>query len=571
MAKKKKNNKKKRNNTSRNNIINKVEKNNINETETLKKYYLIIAGIIFVIFGLIYGFKVLIPTNTDWTFFHTGDLMQHYVGWESFRAGNWTFPIGLTNATSYPTNISVIYTDSIPILALFFKMISFILPKKFQYLGLYGLLCFILQGILSAQIVKKYTDSKLNIIAVSILFTIIPSMIFRMFYHTALSSQWLLLLSLETLFLYDEFKEGKKIYYMWALIAFLVSTIHIYYLLMCGIVLVGYILLDILNTKKIKKSIILLITYLLTSVLSIWIFGGFVNMTKNDSYGFGMFSYNLNGLINSQGYSVFLKKLPMIAEQYEGFSYLGLGVILLIITSIVLSVIWFIKDKEDIKQHKNLIISLIFISIISILVAASPKVYLGEHLLFELKLPNFIMNMWSIFRSTGRMIWPVIHILMLLSVIIILKRLNWKYALLIISICTVIQVLDIGTLLMQCHEQYALVYTKQEKYDLYKYDYLKKAASNKNIKYLFLVSNDFYDSDKITYSDWALNNGLKTNKMFFARTSFNEILDKNTKKILVDPNKSTVFLFTNEKECTSYNLICHELPSEYYLGYIKEL
>jgi len=542
-----------------------------NNKESFLSYYFIIAGIIIFIFGLLYGFKILNPKYTNWIFAGNGDLMQHYVGWESFRAGDWTFPIGLTNVTSYPTNISVIYTDSIPILALFFKLISFMLPKTFQYLGIYGLICFILQGILSAHIVKRFTNSKWNIIVISILFTIIPSMIFRMYYHTALASQWLILLSLETLFLYDEFKEGNKIYYVWGIISFLVSTIHIYYLLMCGIILLGYIILDLLNTKRVIRNLLVLCIYLLVAFISIWILGGFTNIGPSDSFGYGLFSYNLNGLFNSQGWSVFLKELPMIEEQYEGFSYLGLGVILLMVIAFVLVIIWFVKDRDEIKKYKNLMISLLFISVVSVFVALSPRVYIGEHLLYELKLPEFINKMWAIFRSTGRFIWPVIHILTLLSVIIILKRLKWEYALFILFFCTCIQAIDIGDSLISINNFYRSKFDIKEEYDLYKNEYLKKVADNENIDLLVLVSGDFYDSDKMHYSDWAINNGIKTNRLHFARTSFDDILDKNTNRFLKKKSDSEAFVFTSYDECMENQLFCYELPNDYYLGYINEL
>lgn len=561
MAKKKKTNSSKR-----------IKKEPIEKApESFKKYYLIIAGIITMIFMIMYGIRILNPKYTDWIFASTGDIMQHYVGWEAYRAGSWTFPIGLTNTISYPTNISVIYTDAIPLVALFFKLISFILPKTFQYLGLYGLLCYILQGILAAKIVKKHTESKLNIIASAILFTIVPSMIFRMFYHTALASHWIILLALETIFLYDEFEDNKKIYYMWALIAFLISTIHIYYLVMCGIILVGYITLDILKTKKIKKSILLLITYIFTSLITIWFFGGFTNIGKNDDFGFGSYSYNLNGLINSQEWSVFLKKLPMLPDQYEGFSYLGLGVIILIIIAIILTIVWFKKDKESLMENKKLLISLIVITVLSTIVALSPKAYIGEHLLYELKLPTPINNLWGVFRSTGRMIWPVIHILTLSSIIVILKRLNWKYSLIIITLCIFIQIIDIGPILSQNHTLYATEYTIQEENDLTKYEYLTKASKNKKIKVLAFISNNLYDSDKMIYSDWALKHNIKTTKMHFARTSFEKTLEKNTNKLLKKKDESTLFLFTDKQECEENELNCYKLPSNYYIGYIKPL
>ena len=133
MSKKKTNNKKKKKtNQKSNSKINKQEFGLVSQENEKKKsfipYYLIIIGICTLIFIFMYGFKVLNPTYTDWIFGSSGDIIQHYVGWEAFRWGDWTFPIGLTDTISYPIDISVIYTDAIPIFAVFFKVISFILP-----------------------------------------------------------------------------------------------------------------------------------------------------------------------------------------------------------------------------------------------------------------------------------------------------------------------------------------------------------------------------------------------------------------------------------------------------------
>jgi len=342
---------------------------------------------------------------------------------------------------------------------------------------------------------------------------------------------------------------------------------------MCGVILVGYILLDILNTKKVKKSILLLIIYILVALISIWLFGGFTNISKSDNFGFGFgaFSYNLNGLINSQGWSVFLKELPMLPEQYEGFSYLGLGVIFLIIIAFILTIVWFIKENNELKKYRNLGISLIAISIISIFIALSPKAYIGEYLLYELKLPSIITDIWEIFRSTGRFVWPVIHILTLLSVIIILKRLNWKYSLLVLSICTFIQIIDIGSTLSGIHQFYVQDFVINDENNLYENKYLKEVALKGEIELLILVSDDMYDSDKMLYSDWALNNNIKTNKLHFARTSFDDILLENTIRYLEEKDESQVFVFTTKAECSRNGLNCYELPNSNYLGYIKEL
>lgn len=97
----------------------------------------ILSGIIgAIVFVFIYGTKVLNVTETEWIF-RVGDLSQHQLGWEFFRKADWSFPIGLFNTLSYPNYASIIFTDSIPLFAVIFKIFSEILPETFQYFGIY--------------------------------------------------------------------------------------------------------------------------------------------------------------------------------------------------------------------------------------------------------------------------------------------------------------------------------------------------------------------------------------------------------------------------------------------------
>ena len=543
----------------------------INFKEIFKKnitLYICVILICILFFGFIYGFRVLNPNYVDWIFADAGDISQHYVGWKAYRLGAWTFPVGVVNTVSYPTYISVIHTDSIPLLAFLFKLVSFCLPKTFQYLGLYGLICFVLQGIFSFRILRKYVDSKLVLFISMIFFMIVPSMLFRMFYHTALASHWLIILALETIYLYDEFRDGKKIYWLWGIISFLTVTVHLYYLVMCGIILVGYIVMDIINSKKIRKSIILLGIYILVALITLWIFGGFVNLGKSDNFGFGLFSYNLNGLINSQGYSFFVSPLPMLSEQYEGFSYLGLGVIILSLIALFLGIRWFIKD--GISSYKGMIISFVVIGVLCTFVALSPQAYFGEKLIYDLKLPKFILNFWGTFRSTGRFIWPLIYIITITSIVILVKRLKYKTVLIILSICALVQVRDMWEYLADTREYYSKKVVMNDK-SIIKNTYMNQIGSDKNISLLVLVSKDLSDSDKIYYADWALSHGKSVNKFHFARQSFDDLLLKNTKKYLNKKSDDMVFLFTTKRECLSYELNCYKVNNNLVLGYVKEL
>jgi len=63
-----------------------------------------------------------------------------------------------------------------------------------------------------------------------------------------------------------------------------------------------------------------------------WMLIGFFSFGLSDSGlgGFGFFSFNLNALFNSLGTSRWLPGLELYdARQYEGYAYLGLGMLLI--------------------------------------------------------------------------------------------------------------------------------------------------------------------------------------------------------------------------------------------------
>ena len=118
----------------------------------------VLAGFLFILSGIIvflciYGFKPLIVNYTGWIM-GRGDLTQHYLGWCFFRSDPWTLPLGYTRSFGYPIGINITFTDSIPLFALFFKLLNPILPAEFQYFGMWELLCFILQALIGGFLLR---------------------------------------------------------------------------------------------------------------------------------------------------------------------------------------------------------------------------------------------------------------------------------------------------------------------------------------------------------------------------------------------------------------------------------
>ena len=149
------------------------------------------------VFLLIYGVSVLSFTNVDWLLASTkleglSDLSQHYLGWVAFRNSPWHFPFGLFDGL-YSDSLSITYTDSIPLFAIPFKLLSPLLPEQFQYFGLYGILSYALTGGFAALLLWFGTSSTIYSIIGSFFFVLSQVLKKRMFYHMALASPFLIL------------------------------------------------------------------------------------------------------------------------------------------------------------------------------------------------------------------------------------------------------------------------------------------------------------------------------------------------------------------------------------------
>ena len=529
--------------------------------------YVIVSLLMLVIFFLIYGVYVLNPFYVDWLM-SGGDLSQHYLGWRGYRISEWIFPIGNTNSMAYPVETSVIFTDSIPIFAVLFKLLSPVLPENFQYFGWGGAACYVLQGILSVKIMKNFTESRIFIIFVSILFAFMPGMMYRMFGHSSLAGHWILLLALEPIFAYHKYIDGKKIFLIWAGVAALAVSTHTYFLMMCGIILVGFCLEDILYRKNVVKSLILLIEFLTTAIVVTWILGGFSSGFAYKGDGLGDYSMNINALFNPQGWSHLLKDMPLYgSRQYEGFTYLGAGCILLLFFSAV-AIATNSNIKEYIKKYYVQICAVSFIFVVAFLFALSPKITYGDRLIYELKLPDFLIQCWQIFRSTGRFGWICAYILLICSCIACCKFFNRRAALMVLVICLFVQIYDIQDLIKGKKATYNQVIG----YDSFLQDeeFWDLIGSNGEICHIVFTQPPAYQ-EMFTFADWAFSNNKTINYFYFAHGT-GDFFEKNLQESLMELSASDLFVFfdSNKMQCQDYNLHYYMVDG-FIIGYCKEL
>lgn len=501
----------------------------------------------------IYGIYILNPTYTDWLMVG-GDLSQHYLGWTGYRNSDWMFPIGMHNSLSYPEYTSIIFTDSIPLFAVFFKLLSPILPAQFQYFGLWGLMCFVLQGIFAAKILKCHAKSLISIIIGSLIFIFSPVMLMRMFGHSALSAHWILLFALMAFINYAEYKDRwKKLIAHICLMGILSSSVHMYFVLISGIVLIGIIALDFAAYRSWNRAIKMLGSYLLSVVIVVYLLGGFSSGMSVSGSPIGEYSFNLNAFINPQDWSIYLKTLPLWSFwQFEGFAYLGAGCLLLSL----FAVSFFFQNQQlklFLNKKKYFIVALILLCFIATVVAMSPTITFNEKALFTYPLPDFILKIWSIFRASGRTIWIVVYLIVFYSAIAVMKLSKRQVSAGLLAIALVIQVTDISGQLKQKGLQYNVY--NQYNSPLQTEEFWQKVGENEQIKQVIYTNLTQDYSYCFALTQWAMMNNKTTSSFYLARAN-TDTLQSIIDDALENVTPECIYIFDDQTKlsCAQYDL-----------------
>ena len=383
----------------------------------MTKINLIRLNIFFLLISLILsiyllGFKYFNPTNTSWLFW--GDLPTLQTGWNYFRIDDWRFPIlSNPNYGIYLDN-NIIYTDSIPLFALFFKIFNFILPNNFQYFSIWFLFSLYLQGLISYLIIFKLTKSIKYSLVGSIFFIFSTIMIHRITEFPAHFGHWIILL-----FFYTELLNKNKKFLIQNLVILLSLLINFYFTL---ILLMIFYLNQIYNLIFKQKSISLFLKecfVVLISVILAMYFLGYFQISPDDGlgWGFGFYNLNLNSFFNPLGetqteinWSNFLSVKPLQNGEIEGFSYLGISG--LIFLFLFLIHIFFNKVNIIFEPRAVLLITIIFF-----LLSLSNNINFGDANIINFPLNKYFYSLASLFRSSGRFVWPIYYLIFIIGII----------------------------------------------------------------------------------------------------------------------------------------------------------
>ena len=443
-------------------------------------------------FGLWFvGFRNVFPWNIDWLN-GKGDGSYDQLGFEFFRKS----PLIQWPVTAMPNYVSgsgQVLGSGNGLFAIPSKVIGQVIPGEFQYLGVWVVLCFCLQGFFAEKLLSRLTDSKGLQFLAAMSFVVSPVLIYRIgeMRHFQLGAHWLILSSF---YLYFD-KSYRR--HRWALLLLVSVLINVYITAMVVVIFMAANIRSVLLNRKtgIVRSISNVIIPL-TSLIAGFIFMGYAsyggNAKGSNFFRLSPIAFLNSGDINGLTFSTTFESIPVksvsnfFLEEPEGLQYLGTGIILgLVFTAL------FIKRLS---MHWNLkSISPLVVSVFALFVfALSHRISISG---YELTYwwPQQLHDLREVFRASARFGWPLYYLLILMAFGFFLCRASIsKKAVFALSVLLV-SVLDAGNGILKIRDDLSANNTY--------------VSSVQNQKWMDLAKN----RDRIhIYPNFDLDSGLGT-------------------------------------------------------------
>ncbi|MFT8676195.1 MAG: DUF6311 domain-containing protein [Acetobacter sp.] len=366
------------------------------------------------------------------------DAIQHIVAERYFIHSPWGWPLLTAPDISPPHGTNIAMMDAIPLWAIILKLFHHVLPADFHGIYAWVYLCYVLQPIFAIYALRSFGERHiLPAVAIALLAIASPVWLFRL-PHAALCSHFLLFWALA---IYAQTLSMAK--YLWAryLTILIISLlIHPYlFMMVAAILCAGPLTLAIKKTpawraSSLQLSAVLGVVFLLLTVLGYRHNGGaglfFGHFAMNGLAPFYPFQ---SGLLRG-----FNTPFANDGESFEGYSYMGAGILIGMIIAFWKGGYFFISRY----------CGLVLLCLMLFLFSLSTNIYIGNiHILLMDSPPAFFEQ----FRSSARFFWPVYYTLMIFTVMTLSRPgSGWLGKTTLIAL-TIVQFVDASRLMAYNH------------------------------------------------------------------------------------------------------------------------
>jgi hypothetical protein len=347
----------------------------------------------------------------------SGDNSQSLSLHLAFQNDAWRLPPLFAQSVFWPRGVAVSMGDVNPLMSLLAKVIVSVTGgRAINLMGVWFAACFALMPLACVYAVRQLAGCQLGARGVlacwvaGALAVSTPALLYRLG-HINLCGHFLIVLAigLSARLMRRPDTQG----WVWAFLLLLLAVLtHPYIFMLCAAMLCVPALQDAIAARKLNRA--LLIQTALAIVMPVVLLTAASGTLGGGEKGFGFYSMNLLSMIVPQHSGLFGAELPTLdgtGGQYEGFAYLGAGVLLLV-AAWLLTRPW--RGWADWRGMVILCAALFVFAINS-------KIYAGHVLLLNLGLKPW-EDIFAVFRTNGRAIWPVVYLLMLAGVVSAARR-----------------------------------------------------------------------------------------------------------------------------------------------------
>jgi hypothetical protein len=329
----------------------------------------------------------------------------------AFQTDAWRLPPLYATNVFWPRGVAISIGDLNPLMSLIAKTVAHVIGIPWlNLMGVWYAGCFALLPISCVYAVRGFgARSLLAAIAVSLFGVMTPALLFRLG-HINLCGHFVFVLALGVSL---RLRDHSSLRLWWAAFGVLLLGVltHPYLFMLSAALILAPAIDDawrqrVWQTRRpnwpmLGRTILVIVSPVIILTAASGALGG-------GDKGFGKYSMNLLSLLWPQRSGLFGADMPVLdatGGQYEGFAYLGAGVLLTV-------AIWLATRPWRQAPHFRgllLILGGLFV------LALGSRIFAGQFKILDLGLKPW-EDIFAVFRANGRAIWPVVYALMIVSV-----------------------------------------------------------------------------------------------------------------------------------------------------------
>jgi hypothetical protein len=508
----------------------------------------------------------IFPWNTAWLN-NKGDGSAAQLIWRFYQQSPMLqWPI--TALPNYVSGANTVNPDGNAIFAVGAKFIGLFVPGQFQYFGILIVLWFSLQALFAERLLSRFTESRaIRLLGMSF-FLLSPAFVYRLgsMRHFHVAAHWLILAAF---YLYFD-RNFRRI--LWSILLAIAVAINIYISVIVAAIFVSSVWRTVLERKygRLLEAIsgITKMTAMpaLAAAVS-FIISGYASYSDS-AVGSGFFHLNPLAFVNpgyspSGSFSLMVNTIfpltirNLFAEEWEGFQYIGLGVVLLL--PIFCLSVW--RSRNSLLKTRWMPIGVV--SILLFFFALSNQITFA-HLELNYWWPNAFLYLREVFRGASRFGFALYYLIMLGSIVSVLRTFTKNTAAIILAVLLTVSLVDQYSGLRQSQKDLSAIAPIETRLRDSEWSQISKIHSrlviDKNfdlqVEGAVPISARVFSENWFLLASFAVDHQLSTNFGYVSRPiqAFIKEEDQRVAEELSSGklDRNTIYLISNEKDWTRY-------------------